>query len=373
MKLTKQHFYFFILLFVVCFAIQYYWETSANILDVVYKAISPFLQGAAIAYVVNIVMNLYERLYIFLVKPKCLQVFKRPISMLLAYLTFIWLIIWLFSIVLPDLISSIRTLLSINTSSVTAFIRDLNNNVYVAKLLKYFGTNGDLSATISTYSHQVLRQVLSVLTGILSSMSSVASTVLGVFISFVFSLYVLGSKEKLGRQCNLLIDTYLSKYSHKIHYVVGVLNKRFHGFFVSQTLEAIILGTLTAIGMIILNLPFSGTVGILIAFTALLPVIGAVIGLSIGAILISTHSVSQALVFIIFAISLQQFEGNVIYPRVVGGSIGLPGIWVLVAITIGGSLMGILGIILAVPLAATFYQLIKDNVAKKNSLNIIED
>ncbi|BAQ51302.1 permease [Streptococcus pyogenes] len=129
-----------------------------------------------------------------------------------------------------------------------------------------------------------------------------------------------------------------------------------------------ILGSLTASGMFILRLPFAGTIGVLVAFTALIPVIGASIGAAIGFILIMTQSMSQAIIFIIFLIILQQIEGNFIYPKVVGGSIGLPAMWVLMAITIGASLKGIVGMIIAVPLAATLYQVIKDNIQKRQAI-----
>lgn len=148
------------------------------------------------------------------------------------------------------------------------------------------------------------------------------------------------------------------------------MHQRFHGFFVGQTLEAMILGSLTAAGMFLFNFPYAATIGILVAFTALIPVIGAYIGATIGFILIATQSVSQAFLFLVYLIVLQQFEGNVIYPRVVGGSIGLPGMWVLMAITIGGALWGILGMLVAVPLAASLYQIIKDNVAKRQQANL---
>ncbi|HER4478472.1 TPA: AI-2E family transporter, partial [Streptococcus pyogenes] len=178
----------------------------------------------------------------------------------------------------------------------------------------------------------------------------------------------LASKEDLCRQGNTLVDTYTGKYAKRIHYLLELLHQRFHGFFVSQTLEAMILGSLTASGMFILRLPFAGTIGVLVAFTALIPVIGASIGAAIGFILIMTQSMSQAIIFIIFLIILQQIEGNFIYPKVVGGSIGLPAMWVLMAITIGASLKGIVGMIIAVPLAATLYQVIKDNIQKRQAI-----
>ena len=205
---------------------------------------------------------------------------------------------------------------------------------------------------------------------LMTSVTSIAQTFINVFMSVIFSFYVLGNKEKLGRQFNLLIDTFAGKYAKKMHYVIGILHKRFHGFIVGQTLEAMILGTLTAIGMMILSFPYASTIGVLVAFTALIPVIGAYIGVTIGFFLIVTQSVPQAVAFVIFMIILQQFEGNLIYPRVVGGSIGLPGMWVLVAITIGGSLYGFLGMLMAVPIAASIYQIIKDQVAKRQSVDL---
>lgn len=370
MKFERKQVYYVVLAFVLCYAVQAYWSNGASIIGTIYKASLPFLIGAGIAYIVNIVMSLYEMLYTRFIKNKVLLKVKRAVSMILAYLTFILLISWLFSIVLPDLISSINSLLKIDTSGVANFIEEVSDNKVIKELLDYFGNSSDLTSTLSDYSQQILNQVLSVLTSLLTSVSTIASTILNVFVSLVFSIYVLASKEQLGRQFNLLIDTYLGKYAKTVHYVLDILYQRFHGFFVGQTLEAIILGSLTAGGMFLFNLPYAATIGILIAFTALIPVVGAYIGLVIGFILIATQSVSQAIFFVIYLVLLQQFEGNVIYPRVVGGSIGLPGMWVLMAITIGGALWGILGMLVAVPLAASLYQIIKDNVAKRQQANL---
>ena len=149
------------------------------------------------------------------------------------------------------------------------------------------------------------------------------------------------------------------------HYVVAILNNRFRNFFVYQSLEACILGTLCYIGMIIFNFPYAATISILIGFSAMIPVVGAYIGVTIGTILIMTHSVTLALLFVAYVVILQQFEGNLIYPYVVGGSTGLPGIWVILAITIGSALGGILGMLVSVPVAATLYQIVKDNVVRR--------
>ncbi|HIZ67810.1 MAG TPA: AI-2E family transporter [Candidatus Streptococcus faecavium] len=365
MKFEKKQVYYVVFAFIICYAIQAYWHSGAALVYTIYQASIPFMIGAGIAYIVNIVMSAYESLYDRFLTHPILQKIKRSITMILAYLTFIFVIFWLFSIVLPDLIISINSLLRIDTSGFSHFIKEISDNSVIKESLNYFGSLSDITTTLSDYSRQFLNQVLSVLTGVLTSVSTIASTVLNIFVSLVFSIYILASKEELGRQFNVLIDTYISKYADGIRYVFGILHLRFHGFFVGQTIEAVILGTLTTLGMFLLDFPYAATIGILVAFFSLIPIVGAYIGATIGFILIATHSVSQAFFFLIYLVILQQFEGNVIYPRVVGGSIGLPGMWVLMAITIGGALWGVLGMIVAVPIAASLYQMIKDNVAKR--------
>lgn len=365
MKFDKKQVYYVVFAFIICYAILAYWHSGAALVDTIYQASIPFMIGAGIAYIVNIVMSAYESLYDRFLTHPILQKIKRSITMILAYLTFIFVIFWLFSIVLPDLIVSINSLLRIDISGFSHFIKEISDNRVIKESLNYFVSLSDITTTLSDYSRQFLNQVLSVLTGVLTSVSTIASTVLNIFVSLVFSIYILASKEELGRQFNVLMDTYISKYADGIRYVFGILHLRFHGFFVGQTIEAVILGTLTTLGMFLLDFPYAATIGILVAFFSLIPIVGAYIGATIGFILIATHSVSQAFFFLIYLVILQQFEGNVIYPRVVGGSIGLPGMWVLMAITIGGALWGVLGMIVAVPIAASLYQMIKDNVAKR--------
>ncbi|NGL83765.1 AI-2E family transporter [Streptococcus equi] len=369
MKFEKKQVFYVVLAFVLCYAIQANWDNGANIVTTVYKTSLPFLYGAAVAYIVNIVMSAYERAYTYTLKPFPFAMkARRGFCMLLAYFTFISLIVWIISIVIPDLIASISSLTQFDTRAIKEVISDLGHNKLIARAINYIGGDAKLTETITNYSQQLLKQFIGVLTGILTSVTAVASAIINVFISFVFSLYVLASKEELCQQATTLIDTYTGKYAKTIHYLVSLLHSRFRGFFVSQTLEAMILGSLTAIGMFILQLPFAGTIGVLVAFTALIPVVGASIGAAIGFVLIMTQSMSQAVVFIVFLVILQQIEGNFIYPRVVGGSIGLPAMWVLMAITIGAALKGIVGMIVAVPLAATLYQVVKDHIHKKQAL-----
>ncbi|MGT2686210.1 AI-2E family transporter [Streptococcus porcinus] len=368
MHFEKKHVLYIVVAFLTCFMIQANWDKGTDIVQTVIKTSLPFLYGAALAYIINIVMTAYENLLNRFVKTNRFFHLRRGFAMILAYATFIALFFWIVSIVIPDLIASINMMLSFDTSSVKQYINDLSHNKIIAKVIHYFGGDAKITQTISNYSQQLLKQFLSFLTSILTSMTVIASAIINVFVAFVFSFYVLGNKEQLCRQGNILVDTYTGIHAQRIHYIVGLLHNRFRGFFVGQTIEAMILGSLTALGMFLFKLPFAATIGVLVAFTALIPVVGAYIGVTVGFILIMTQSLSQAIFFLIFIIILQQFEGNLIYPRVVGSSIKLPGMWVLMAITIGASLKGIVGMIVAVPLAATFYQMVKDNIDKKQAI-----
>lgn len=352
--------------FLACFLIWTYWSSAADLADKAYKAAQPFLIGAGIAYIVNIVMTAYEGLWTKLLGDRAKKA-KRPVSLILSYLSFFFLVFVIFSVVLPDLIDSLKTLLTFDLDQIQVAIAHLQEQDWVKDLLEKTGSNTDLSQQVSRYSQQLLNQVLTILTGILSSATTIAGTLMTVFISLIFSIYVLASKESLGRQFGLLIDTFTGRFAKTIYYLVAIFDKRFRGFFVSQSLEAMILGTLTFIGMSMIGLPYAATISLLISFTAMIPVVGAYIGVTVGTILILTQSINQAVIFVIFIVLLQQFEGNLIYPRVVGGSIGLPAIWVLVAITIGGALAGILGMLVAVPVAASCYQILKDYTHYKKS------
>lgn len=370
MKFDKSRFIFIVTTFVACYAIMTYWTVGESLLQTLRNSLMPFVTGAGIAYIVNIVMSSYENL-MGKVLPKPFKG-QRAVSLLLAYLTFIWVFIFIFSIVLPDLIASLQKLLAINPSDIQRVLTDIQNNEQVAKAIDYLGGEGEISKQISSYSSQISKQLLGILSNILSSVTTFASGLISVFVSLVFSIYILAGKETLGRQFNLLVTTYLGKFSERFHAIRRVLHQSFRNFFVGQTVEAIILGSLTTLGMMIFKLPYAPTIGILIAFTALIPVVGAYIGVTIGTILIMTQSINQAIFFVIFIVLLQQFEGNLIYPRVVGDSIGLPGMWVLLSIMVGGALGGVLGMLLVVPITATLYKLLKAHIAKRQGQLKIE-
>ncbi|MCE2061000.1 AI-2E family transporter [Streptococcus thermophilus] len=371
MKFTKNQFIWLVVLFFSCFLIYTYWETVVSICNKIFVASQPFLFGAGIAFVVNILMSFYEKILIKFIPFGFITKIKRPVSLLLAFATIGLIFTWVVFTVLPDLIDSINTLISQDHSAINNLINWLLKNKSLQKIIQDLGGVTQVRELINSYSAQLLQQIMNGLTNFLTSLTSLPSTLINLFISIVFSCYVLVGKEKLGSQVNRLVDVYLGRYGKTFHYVVAILNNRFHNFFVYQSIEACILGTLCYIGMRIFNFPYAATISILIGFSAMIPVLGAYIGVTIGTILIMTHSVTLALLFVAYVVILQQFEGNLIYPYVVGGSTGLPVVWVILAITIGSALGGILGMLVSVPVAATLYQIVKDNVVTREKAKAV--
>lgn len=371
MKFTKNQFIWLVVLFFSCFLIYTYWETVVSICNKIFVASQPFLFGAGIAFVVNILMSFYEKILIKFIPFGFITKIKRPVSLLLAFATIGLIFTWVVFTVLPDLIDSINTLISQDRSAINNLINWLLKNKSLQKIIQDLGGVTQVRELINSYSAQLLQQIMNGLTNFLTSLTSLPSTLINLFISIVFSCYVLAGKEKLGSQVNRLVDVYLGRYGKTFHYVVAILNNRFHNFFVYQSIEACILGTLCYIGMRIFNFPYAATISILIGFSAMIPVLGAYIGVTIGTILIMTHSVTLALLFVAYVVILQQFEGNLIYPYVVGGSTGLPVVWVILAITIGSALGGILGMLVSVPVAATLYQIVKDNVVTREKAKAV--
>ena len=198
------------------------------------------------------------------------------------------------------------------------------------------------------------------------TVSSIAIGFMNFFIGLVFSIYILANKEKLKIQTRRLIHAWIpEKLGFSLIHVVSICNVSFRNFIAGQATEAVILGTLCTIGMLILRLPYAPMVGALVGATALIPIVGAYIGAIVGAFLILTVSPLKAFVFIIFLIVLQQLEGNLIYPKVVGSRVNLPAMWVLASVTVGGNLAGPVGMLLGVPAASAAYELLKEATAKR--------
>lgn len=360
-------------IFLVYLAINH-WSDALRIALAVVGAASPLIVGCIIAYLVNIIMASYEKLYFSNSKNVYLIKSRRPMCMLLAFLSLIavvTLVIWL---VVPQLVSAVGVIVAGIPGFIEGVLEQVKAwNILPEDILAYLESI-DWQSQISQIVKIVGSGIGSVVEILITAVSSVFDWIVTALISTIFSIYVLASKEKLADQFHRVCRRYLSeKTIGKMDYVFGVINDCFHRYIVGQCVEAVILGVLCGVGMAILKLPYAMMVGTLVAFTALIPIAGAYIGAAVGAFMILTVDPFKALVFLIFLIVLQQLEGNLIYPRVVGSSMGLPGIWVLAAVTIGGGIMGIAGMLLGVPLAAAAYRFLRNDVCAKEEIASAEE
>lgn len=349
----------------------HYWGPVSAALGVLIGAAWPLLLGAGIAYVVNILMRFYEtRVFRKCRRPLFLKL-RRGGCMVAAYLTILVIVGLIVGLIVPELIRAIQLLINETPALIDRLYGELMKNPEIAQYLPNAEANlGELGADWQ----QLLTRVLEWLGGGWNGlMNSVVATVSGVFsgavtlvMGFMFSFYILYGKEKLGRQVRRLMRTYLKPaWCERTFYVLNVLDNSFHRYVVGQCTEAVILGTLCMLGMLAFGFPYATMIGALVGATALIPIAGAYIGAGVGAILILTVSPMEALLFLVFIVVLQQLEGNIVYPRVVGSQLGLPALWVLTAITVGGNVMGIGGMLLAVPLTTAIYRLVRENVRKR--------
>lgn len=343
----------------------HYWEAASGFLKLLLGASTSLILGCIIAYVLNILMSFYEKHY-FNKNPK-LQKGKRVICMIGAIATLIGIVIILVHLVVPELVKCVKLIINDLPDSMERFTVFIQENKYIDKILSDEFVNSLASINWEQKIMNIANLLLGSLGGVaefaLTAVSSVASVVVKLVIGIIFAIYILLGKERIFKQFKLLTNKYMkTSWNEKIRYGISVFNSSFHRFIVGQCTEAVILGVLCIIGMTILRMPYAVMIGALIGFTALIPIAGAYIGAGVGAIMILTVSPIQALWFLIFIVVLQQFEGNVIYPKVVGTSIGLPAVWVLAAVTIGGGIFGIPGMLFGVPSAAAIYQLLRNDV-----------
>lgn len=318
---------------------------------------SPFLLGIILAFVLNILNNFIEKKIFGKIKPsKIWNKIKRPLCITLSLILVFLTIFFVMNLLIPQLKNSA----SLFTDTLPAYKEDiigiLNkfdiDESTVNKVGEYLDNFGKV---ITDYIKGNSKDVITVTTEVATSVVNIISK--GI-ITLVFAIYMIAQKETLSRQINKVMKAYLKpKTINKINTVGTLANKTFSNFVTGQCLEALIFGSLVFVGMLIFRFPYASTIGVLLGFTALIPIFGAFIGTAIGFILIMMVSPVKAILFVVFIIVLQQIEGNLIYPRVVGKSIGLPGMWVLLSVTVGGSIGGILGMLIATPLCSLLYAL----------------
>ncbi len=356
-----------------------YWHTLAHVAGVAIGAASPLIVGAAIAYVANILMSFYERYFFVKSKKPIFGKIRRPTCMALAFLTVIVAVVWIFSTVLPELGKCVDMIISSLPGALNTAYAWLDENFQIGELLKEMnlavpGADFDWKTAITNAVNFVMTGVGGVVDAAASVVTSVLSTVVTLFLGVVFAIYLLSGKEKLAAQLTRLGRTYLGgKITDRALYVLKVVNDSFHAFIVGQCTEALILGAMCFVGMMIFGFNNALTISVMVGFTALIPIAGAYIAGAAGAFMLFVNSPWEALGFVAYLVVLQQVEGNLVFPRVVGSSIGLPGVWVLAAVTIGGGVMGIPGMLIGVPLASAAYRLLgRDVQAREKGVSVFE-
>ena len=350
----------------------HYWGHAAGILKTLLGAAIPVIIGAVISYPLNILMSFYEK-HLFPKSEKKLAVrSRRGLALTLAILTLVGLIALIIALVVPQLVSCVKLLV--------AEVPDFFNMV-VAKLSEFEFVPEDIIAALSKIDWKsritdIIKTVYSglgsVMDVVVTTVSSLVSGVTTAFLAIIFAIYLLLGKDKIGSQLKKVMHHFIpERITEKFDYVRKVADESFHKFIVAQCTEALILGGLCTVGMLILRLPYAAMIGAVTVVTAFIPVVGALLGGAVGAFLILMESPVKALIFLVFIILLQQIEGDLIYPRVVGSSMGLPSIWVLTAVTLGGGMFGVLGMMLSVPLASTMYTLLRNEVYGKREKELV--
>ena len=359
-----------ILLLVAC-SIILYWalnnlSTLGKLLGSFFSLFSPLLIGAGIAYVMNLLLKAIERLWDMALKkaPELWRVkLKRPICLTATILLFLGIIFAIFFILIPRLEEAGSTLIA----NVPGYITQIQN--WWGSLVDFAAGHGvtlpELSMNVEDATKFISKILSSDSSNVVNTTIDITTSILGalvnILLALVFSVYMLAQKETLiSHSRRLLLAALPRKAGQRTMHILKLTNNAFSSFVTGQVTEAFILGSLCCIGMLILRLPYALPVSVIISFTSLIPIFGAWIGAATGAFLIVFVSPIKALTFLIFLLILQQVEGNLIYPKVVGKSVGLPGLWVLAAVTIGGGIFGMLGMLLGVPICSVIYALVQD-------------
>ena len=347
----------------VCVIVQNF-SYVQGLVGIALKALEPLFIGCIMAYIFNIIMNFFEKHYFPKKNNKFISSSRRPLCLLFSFAITIAIIVLILNIIIPEIINAIKLMYSVIPPLFVKF-RDWA----MVKLEEYPDIQKEINnieLDTASIAEKVTDHAFGLFNSVISLIGTITATVTNLILGIIFAIYLLLRKDKLKEDLNRFQNLFISeKINKKINRFFSVAHETFTNFFIGQFIEAIIIGTLTFIGASILRLPYAAMTGTIVGVTALIPIVGAFGGAALSAFIICTESPKQALIFLIFLIILQQFEGNIIYPKVVGSSIGLPGVWVLAAVTLGGGLCGIMGMMLGVPLAATLYKLYFETIEQK--------
>lgn len=339
------------------------WSKVLAILSVVFSVLRPVIIGMVIAFFINLPMRGYERMLGKLLRKTGVPAkdkLCRACGMVLSFLTFTAILTLAVALLYPQLRDSIKLLIS-------------NLPGYEENLIQWvdeYLPDLQLSEHIPEYYAKLIKALPDMLSTaaphLFNFTTSAASVVTDSFIALVLSFYFLISKDRLLEHARKLLRTYAPRIAERVLPVCTLVNEKFRRFLGGQLTEAAILGILCFIGMSILSLPYAPLVSTLVGVTAVIPIFGAFIGVIPSAFIILMDNPLQSFIFIVFIIILQQVEGNLIYPRVVGDSIGLSSLWVLLAVVIGGGLWGIPGIFVGIPLMSSIYDLVRNDLKRRS-------
>lgn len=342
----------------------------------IFSIFTPIIAAFCVAFVFNVLLRALEtKIFRFMdkAKVKFVQKLKRPLCLVLTYLFAIGIISLLVLVIIPDIIDTVLYV----AKALPDFLK--NSREWVVDLAANFNIpeskiptlNLDLKATVKTLQEFLSNYSNTIVNGAADITTSVVGGVYDALFSLIISVYILAQKEKIGNFTKRVINAFTNKkIAKKIYHISQLASDSFSRFIGGQLTEAVILGVLCYIGMLIFRFPNAATISVLIGVTALVPIVGAFVGVIIGALLIVITSPIKALFFIAFVLILQQFEGNIIYPRVVGKAVGLPSVIVVSAVLVGGNLGGILGALLGVPLSALLFTLLKEAVDNRNKIKL---
>lgn len=341
------------------------------LLEFVFHVVFPFILGGAIAFVLNVPMNFIER-HLFaeerIEKKKALRKLARPVSMLIVLFAVIGVVALVMFVLIPQLGNTFANL----GQSIQDFIprvQEWASDIFHGnkEIMQWVNKlEFDWDKIMRTGINFLGNGAGSVLDSTITAAKSIVNSIATFFIAFAFSIYILLQKEKLGVQAKKVLFAFVRKgRAEAALEVISLTYNTFSSFLTGQCVEAVILGSMFVVSMWIFKLPYALLTGIVIAFTALIPIFGAFIGCMVGTFLIFMVNPVKALIFIILFLVLQQIEGNLIYPHVVGNSVGLPSIWVLAAVSMGGNLMGVVGMLIFIPIVSVIYALFREVVYLK--------
>ena len=329
---------------------------------------APFVIGAALAFILNVLMRPIEQRLKFIKNPGL----RRAAALVLSFVAIVLVLIGVVRLLIPQISETITMLIPKLTDFFLKVEQEVLNFLNAnPQLLEWVSANTNLASldwsTLVQQAMTILKNSLTVIAGgAFSAVGSFAGGLVDAVIGLVFSLYCLAQKEVLARQGRKLLYAFLpEKAGDETIRIMRLTNVTFSNFISGQCLEAVILGGMFAVAMSILKLPYIPLISVLIAVTALVPIVGAFVGCAVGAFLILVNDPMQAVMFIAMFLVLQQIEGNLIYPKVVGTSIGLPGMWVLLAVTVGGEIMGVMGMLVMIPLVSVCYALLREITYKR--------